>query len=138
MRLNISAGVFQQELRNLFADYESMLVYINNLLVLTKVTFKDHLEKVEITLSKLREASMQVHPEKSMFGQGEVEYLGYHLMQEKIKPHPKKITGVLNVANPITLKELRGFVGLVNFYQDVWKQSTGKNRAHSCWFAEKS
>ena len=121
MGLKISADVFQRELGNLFADCEFVLVYIDDLLVLTKGTFKDHLEKVEIALTKLRDAGMQVHPEKSMFGRGEVEYLGYHLTREGIKPHPKKITAILNVAKPTTLKEFRRFVGLVNFYRDVWK-----------------
>ena len=62
MGLKISADVFQQELGNLFADCEFVLVYIDDLLVITKGTFKDHLEKVKIALNKLQDAGMQMHP----------------------------------------------------------------------------
>ena len=51
--LKISADVFQQELGNIFADCKFVVVYIDDLLVLTKVTLKDHLEKFEIALNKL-------------------------------------------------------------------------------------
>jgi hypothetical protein len=33
-----------------------------------------------------------------------------------LKPWKKKIDAVLNVETPKTLKELRGFIGMVNYY----------------------
>ena len=73
MELIISTDVFQEELGNLFLDCKFLLVHINDLLVLTKGTFKDHLEKVDIAFTKLQGTGMQVHPEKSMFGRREVD-----------------------------------------------------------------
>ena len=128
MGLKISADVFQGELGNLFADSEFVLVYIDDLLILTKGDFQDHIDKVRIVLQKLNDMGLQVHPEKSKFGTGEVKYLGYYMTQEGIKPHPKKIEAILNVAKLTTLKELRGFVGLVNFF----RETCGSN-GHTTW-----
>ena len=67
MGLKISADVFQGELGNLFADSEFVLVYIDDLLILTKGDFQDHIDKVRIVLQKLNDIGLQVHLEKSKF-----------------------------------------------------------------------
>ena len=42
-----------------------------------------------------------------------------------LKPWKKKTDAVLKLEAPKTLKELRGFIGTVNYYRDMWP-----HRAH--------
>ena len=51
----------------------------------------------------------------------EVEYLGYKINREGIKPQAKKIEKILALRAPKNKTELCGFVGMVNYYQDMWK-----------------
>ena len=63
---------------------------------------------------------MQVHATKSFFGTAETEYLGHKLTREGVKPQANKIKEILNIAVPETVQQLREFVGIVNFYRDMW------------------
>ena len=81
---------------------------------------------------------MQVNPQKSFWGQREVDYLGFRITREGIRPQPNKVQGILDMDRPKTQKQIRGFVGMVNYYRNFWpKRSkimspltalTGKNK----------
>jgi hypothetical protein len=45
----------------------------------------------------------------------QVQYLSFNISREGISPQKEKIQGILNMAIPKTQKEVRRFVGLVNF-----------------------
>ena len=54
----------------------------------------------------------------------EIEYLGYILTREGIKPQNKKVQAILVLNPPNNVKELRSFHGMVQYYRDMWaKQS---------------
>ena len=52
--------------------------------------------------------------------QQEVEYLGYLLTSDGIKLQQKKIEAIKRIKPPKNPKQLRSFLGLVNFYRDLW------------------
>ena len=37
-------------------------------------------------------------------------------------PLPDKVEAIKNIAVPKTKKQLRSFIGLINYYRDMWKQ----------------
>jgi hypothetical protein len=57
---------------------------------------------------------------KSLFCTHEVEYLGYILTREEIKPQPKKVQVILVLNPPNNVKELRHFLRTVQYYRDMW------------------
>jgi hypothetical protein len=78
---------------DLMASLEYVRAYINDLLIITRGTLDDHIEKNEIVLARLRDAGLKVNAAKSFFCTHEIEYLGYILTREGIKPQNKKSTG---------------------------------------------
>ena len=112
--------IFQEKMMELFDGIEYVRAYIDDLLVLTKGTFEDHLEKLEFVLQRVQEAGLKVNAPKSFFARAELEYLGYLITREGIKPIPKKVEAVQRIAEPKTKKELRSFIGVVNYYRDMW------------------
>ena len=52
--------------------------------------------------------------------QKEVEYLGYLLTNEGVKPQPKKVEAMKRIKPPKNAKQLKRFLGMINFYRDVW------------------
>jgi hypothetical protein len=52
----------------------------------------------------------------------EVDYLGFRLTPEGVRPQLKKVDAIRNIAAPTTKRQLRHFVGLVNYYRYMWKR----------------
>ena len=65
---------------------------------------------------------MKINVEKSAFFAPEIEYLGYLLTKEGIKPVLNKIQAVLDLQPPSTLKQLRSLLGMIQFYRDMWQR----------------
>jgi hypothetical protein len=94
--------------------------YIDDILVLTKGNFVDHLQKLDTVLHRLQEAGLKVNANKSFFAREELEYLGYWITRDGIQPSQSKVQAIKLLAEPTTKKELRKFIGMVNYYRDMW------------------
>jgi len=88
MGLKISADVFQRELGNQFKHLPYVLIYVDDILIITKGSYDQHLKAVETVLCILRKCGMQINPDKSYFCKQEVEYLGYIINRQGIAPQP--------------------------------------------------
>jgi hypothetical protein len=95
--------------------------YIDELLVLvTKGNFDTHLEHLEQVLTRLAEAGLKINASKSYFrGDEPLEYLGYLVNREGVRPTIKKVSAILKIAIPTTKKQLRSFIGMVDYYRDM-------------------
>ena len=120
MGLCNSPDIFQEKMSNLMQGLDYVRTYIDDLLVLTKGTYEDHLAKLDKVLTRLKAVGLKVNCKKSFFARAELEYLGYWISREGIRPLPKKVEAILRIAEPKTRKELRGFIGIVNYYRDMW------------------
>jgi hypothetical protein len=120
MGLCNSPDIFQEKVSILMEGLEFVRAYIDDLLVLSKGSFEDHLLKLELVLQCLQKAGLKVNAKKSFFARPELEYLGYVINRDGMKPSRKKVEAIQNIAEPKTRKQLRGFIGLVNYYCDMW------------------
>ncbi len=68
----------------------------------------------------MHNAGLQVNSAKSTFGINECKYLGYVLTRQGIKPQSKKIKAILAINPPQNVKELCSFLGIVQYYRDLW------------------
>ena len=50
-----------------------------------------------------------------------LKYLGYLLTTQGIKPLPKKVEAISCILPPKTRRQLRRFLGMVNYYRDMCK-----------------
>jgi hypothetical protein len=66
-----------------------------------------------------------------LFCEHEIEYLGYILTREGIKPQSKKVQAILAL-NPLNnVKELRHFLGMVQYYRDMWARQSEMLAPHT-------
>ena len=120
MGLCNSPDIFQEKMGNLMQDLENVKTYIDDILLLTKDNWEDHLEQLEQVSLKLQNAGLKVNAKKSFFGHSELEYLGYWITRTGIQPIAKKVDAIMKIATPTTKKELRSFIGIINYYRDMW------------------
>jgi hypothetical protein len=67
MRFSGLAGIFQAEMGILMATLEYVRVYIDNLLVITRGSLDDHLDKLKQVFIRLRDAGLKVNATKAIF-----------------------------------------------------------------------
>ena len=115
-----SPDIFQEKMSDLMATLEFVRTYLDDLLIITKGSLEDHLEKLSMVLTRLQEAGLRINADKSNFCTLETEYLGYILTRDGIKPQPNKVQAMLALAPPRNVKELRRFLGMVQYYRDLW------------------
>ncbi len=116
-----SADIFHAQMMDLMAFLvEYVRAYIDDLLIITRRNLEDHPSKIETVLTRLRDARLKVNAAKSFFCTHEIEYLGYILTREGISPQLKKVQAILTLEPPQNVKGLRHFLGMVQYYRDMW------------------
>ena len=61
-----------------------------------------------------------MNAEKCRFGLNEIDYLGYIVTPNEVKPNPKKIQAIKTLERPETVTEVRNLIGMVQYYRDLW------------------
>ena len=93
-----------------------MISYDHDLLIVSK-SFQEHLEHLKQVLRQLKEAGLRLRPEKCLFAQTTIEYLGHKLSSEGVQPNDNRVKAIKEFQRPTSCKEVKSFLGLVNFYR---------------------
>ena len=107
-----SLDIFQEKMSGLMETLDCVRTYLDDLLIISKSSFENHLTQIEMVLSCLQDAGLRVNAAKSFFAEAKIEYLGYVLTREGIKPQPEKVSAILAINPPNTVKEHRKFLGV--------------------------
>ena len=119
-----SPDIFQEKMSGLMEDLVNVRTYLDDLLIITKSSYDEHLAQVGNVLRRLQGAGLRVNAAKSFFAEAKIEYLGYILTREGIKPQPEKVSAILAIRPLTTVKELRKFLGMVQYYGDLWEKQS--------------
>ena len=111
MGLCNSPDIFQEKMSELFVGLDTVRVYIDDLLHVTKGSWKEHLSILEEMFTRLQKAGLKVNSGKSCFGAHKFDYLGYHVTRYGVMPIPNKVVDIQALAVPKTCKQLRQFIG---------------------------
>lgn len=118
MGVSTAPDEFQASMDELLGDLPFVRVYLDDILVLSE-SFEEHMEHLRVVFSRLHEAGLTLHPRKSNICADAVDYLGYRLSKDGIEAIPNKVSAILDIAPPRHRKDLRRFVGMVNYYRDM-------------------
>jgi hypothetical protein len=92
-------------------------IYMDDGVIHTDGTLKEHEEYCHHVFSKLEQMDLYLKPEKCLFSQREIEYLGMIVGNGQVKMDPVKVQGIADWQCPTTVKEVCSFLGFCNFYQ---------------------
>ncbi len=95
-----SPDIFQEQMLELMETLEYVRAYLDDLLCISKLSLEDHLEKLEEVLRQICDAGLKVNSAKSTFCALEIEYLGYVLTRDRIKPQSNKVQAILAIKPP--------------------------------------
>lgn len=119
MGLANAPATFQRMMTNIFKDLidaKKVLVYLDDILVMA-TTVKEHNEIMREVLKRLALNKLVVRFDKCKFGMNHIKFLGSIIGAGSICADPKKIQAVQDWPIPTTVTELRGFLGLANYFR---------------------
>jgi hypothetical protein len=119
-----SPDIFQGKMSELMESLDYVHAYLDDLLCISRSSLEDNLETLEEVLRHLCNAGFKVNAEKLSFCAHEIEYLGYVVTRDGIKPQSNKVQAILVVQPPTGVRHLRHFLGMVQYYRDLWARQS--------------
>ena len=89
--LSVMPTEFQKVMDDLLAKFREVFVFMDDILIVTKGTKQDHIEKVREILKTLDAAELQLKAEKCNVAKQEIEWLGFKLTSHGISPVNSKV-----------------------------------------------
>lgn len=120
-------STFQRIMEKCMADINlrEVLVFIDDIIVFSK-DLDEHEERLFRVLNRLKEYGLKLAPEKCIFAQSSVRYLGHIVSDKGVQTDPDKVAAVKTWPVPRNLKELRSFLGFVGYYRRFVKDFSKK------------
>lgn len=91
-------------------------VYMDDIIVFSR-SIQEHREDLRKVLNKLKEFNLRVSRDKTQLARREVKFMGHILSEQGVRTDPSKVQAIKDLKAPRDVKELRGFLGLANYYR---------------------
>jgi hypothetical protein len=112
-----NAGMtFQRFMDQVLGDLPFTVVYLDDILVASPDR-QSHVGHLREVLSRLKAQGLVLNKDKCEFFRSEVDYLGLRVTAKGTTPLAAQAEAIQSFPQPATVKELQGFLGLVNFYR---------------------
>ena len=112
--LTVKPTEFQKIMDLTLANKNSVFLYIDDILIVTKGTKQQHVNKVREVMRKLDDATLQLKAGKCIIAQDSIEWLGFKITRTGISPYNTISQGKSERLGPTNLKQLCSFLGAVN------------------------
>lgn len=119
--------IFQACMDEILKGIPKVMCYLDDILISGK-DLEDCKNNVYKTIQRLNEYSVQVNLSKCTFFEKSVEYLGHKIDANGIYPTGEKVKAILEAPQPKNLKQLKSYVGMLNFYNKFIPMLSNKLR----------
>jgi len=113
--INVGA-TYQRGMTKIFHDiiHKEIEVYVDDLIVKSG-TEVEHVEYLLEMFQRLRKYKLRLNPNKCTFGVRSGKLLGFIVSQKGIEVDPDKVRAIREMPAPKTEKQVRGFLGRLNY-----------------------
>jgi hypothetical protein len=118
--LTNSPATFQTMMNSIFLEEVRegwLTVYMDDMLIHTNDNVANHRKAFHRVLDKLQKHDPFLKPEKCLFEQKHMEFLGVVLENGTIQMDPAKIQGVADWPRPKSVRDVRAFLEFTGFYR---------------------
>lgn len=114
--LRNAAQSFQRFMDAVTRGLDFCYVYIDDILIASKSS-NEHIDHLRQLFTRLQDYGVVINPSKSLFGVPTLAFLGHTVDSEGIRPLPEKVQDIAEFPQPKSLRKLREYLGLINFYR---------------------
>lgn len=124
--LKTSPAIFQRILSNILRNNnlkDFTENYIDDILIFSQ-SFEEHIDHIEKVLKAIIKEGFRLKFKKCTFAATSVKYLGHIIGNNTVKPLRDNIISIRNFPTPKTQKNIRQFLGKINFYHEYIPNSS--------------
>lgn len=114
--LRNAAQTFQRFIDEVLLGLEFCYGYIDDILIFSS-SQEEHKSHLRQLFERLKQYGILVNTSKCVLGQSEVTFLGYQVSAAGTRPLDTKVQAIQDYSVPKTVKDLRRFLGMLNFYR---------------------
>ncbi|CAK1584942.1 unnamed protein product [Parnassius mnemosyne] len=114
--LRNSAQTFQRFIDEITRGLDFCYCYLDDFLVFSG-SATEHEHHLNILFGRMKQYGVLVNTSKCVFGSSQVQFLGYHISAAGTKPLESKVQAIKEFPKPRTVKALRRYLGMLNFYR---------------------
>jgi len=114
--LKNASATYQRAMVTLFHDmmHKEIEVYVDDMIA-KSASEEEHLFNLKKLFERLRKYKLGLNPTKCTFGVKFGKLLGFIVSQRGIEVDPDKVCAILEMPHPCNEKEVRGFLGRLNY-----------------------
>ena len=114
--LKNAGATYQRAMVTLFHDmiHKEIEVYVDDMIAKSKIE-EEHIVNLQKLFERLRKFKLRLNPTKCTFGVKSGKLLGFIVSQKGIEVDPDKVRAILEMLIPPIEKEVRGFLGRLNY-----------------------
>lgn len=123
--LKTAPAIFQRILSNILRKYkltDFCVNYIDDILIFSK-SFDEHIIHLKQLLEAILTEGFRLKFTKCTFASASVKYLGHIIQNNSVKPVKDNLVSIRNFPVPKTQKNVRQFLGKINFYHEYIPRS---------------
>uniref|UniRef100_A0AAG5DRP6 RNA-directed DNA polymerase n=1 Tax=Anopheles atroparvus TaxID=41427 RepID=A0AAG5DRP6_ANOAO len=114
--LRNAAQTFQRLIHEVVRGLDFIFPYIDDLFIASSSP-EEHREHLRLLFERLKQHNLAINVAKCELGRDTLDFLGHSVSAEGIRPLPDRVESVKNFKLPPTVKELKSFLAMINFYR---------------------
>jgi len=113
--LKNASATFQRAMDHIFRNINNIVIYLDDILIGSE-DLNTHILDIKNVFNKLLEFGFKINILKCEFLKEEINFLGYTIRRNQLRPIKEKLETILNLPFPKTVRDIRRLVGMINFY----------------------
>ena len=114
--LRNAAQTFQRLIHEVVRGLDFIFPYIDDLFIASSSP-DEHREHLRMLFERLKQHNLAINVAKCEFGRDTLDFLGHSVSAEGIRPLLERVEAVKNFKQPSTVKDLKSFLAMINFYR---------------------
>jgi len=96
--------------------WDISLVYLDDIIVYSP-SFNKHVQHLDLVFNALEKANVKLNPDKCSIARKQLDYLGFRITQNGIKPTTTNVKKTIDFPIPTSAKAAYSFVQMAQFYR---------------------
>ena len=120
--VKIATDLYQREMVYVFDGLEYVKVFLDDETVIGRHDFDTHIKELDEVVTRMEDAELQLNIKKTKWCADKAAVLGFIITKDGYGPDPRKIQGLINMKAPKNKKQVRQYIGGLNFYRKLWER----------------